>query len=439
MIELPSLNHRTTTNATSTGRRGRLRKRLFLFHLFLILFVSEVIEDVECNNSKLRGSSYSSSPEHVHHDHLDIDVSNPVAMAHDSTEEKEKTKKKILEHDMDDDHHPHDEEDTSKNNRAGAQHQHNNDNNNNKASYDSGMPSGEYWDETGPKDSTRPLLELVMLVKNEAKSIVETINSVKDHVDRWTILDTGSTDGTQDLIRKTFRGVPGNLHQGEFVDFSTSRNRALQLAGFRSIFTLMLSGDESIRDGAAMREFLEKHKDWSWTTKKRKKGMKRRPQHEAYNMRIIFGSMVYDSTRIARTDAHWFYTGATHEYMTNPKRRVATIRVEGNDGKIIPAVFHDLSNNEKDHKMKRWRLDLELLQNDWKLHPNKTRTAFYTAQSYECLGELENAFKWYVPVYNSSIPHTHTHTHTTGTRYDTHSEDGKKKHMKHCIVWDVLH
>ena len=45
--------------------------------------------------------------------------------------------------------------------------------------------------------------------------------------------------------------------------------------------------------------------------------------------------------------------------------------------------------------MKRWRLDLELLQRDWKLHPNKTRTAFYTAQSYECLGELENAFKWY--------------------------------------------
>ena len=98
------------------------------------------------------------------------------------------------------------------------------------------------------------------------------------------------------------------------MDFSTSRNRALQLAGFRCVFTLMLSGDESIRDGAAMREFLEKHKDWSWTTKSRK-GKKKRPQHEAYNMRIIFGSMVYDSTRIARTDAHWFYTGATHEYV----------------------------------------------------------------------------------------------------------------------------
>ena len=57
----------------------------------------------------------------------------------------------------------------------------------------------------------------------------------------------------------------------------------------------MLSGDESIRDGAAMREFLKKHKDWSWTTKSRQ-GKKKRPQHEAYNMRIIFG--VWCTTRI---------------------------------------------------------------------------------------------------------------------------------------------
>ena len=36
----------------------------------------------------------------------------------------------------------------------------------------------------GPKDSTRPLLEFVMIVKDEAKSIVKTIESVKPWVDR---------------------------------------------------------------------------------------------------------------------------------------------------------------------------------------------------------------------------------------------------------------
>eukprot|EP00940_MAST-03C_sp_MAST-3C-sp2_P000205 g205.t1 len=262
-----------------------------------------------------------------------------------------------------------------------------------KGSYDSTLPQGDFWTSKGPKDDTRPLLEFVMIVKNEAKSIRATIESVKPWIDRWTILDTGSTDGTQDIIRSAFGDVPGDLHDGEFVDFATTRNQALALAGHRCVFNLMLSGDETIQNGRAMREFLEKHREWSWVHKKSSTG--KTLQHEAYNMRILFGNMVYDSTRISRTDAHWFYVGVTHEYMTSAKRRVAKIRVVGDDGTTTPAVLHDLSNNDKSHKMKRWRLDLELLQQEWMLHPNKTRTAFYTAQSYECLGELENAFKWY--------------------------------------------
>ena len=198
MIELTSTMNRRTT--TTTKKRRFTKKRLFMCHLFLVLFVSEIVEDVECS-SKLRGSSASSPEHHDEHPHEE-DVRNPVAMAHDSLNDKESKHNKILEHDDGDDHHPHD--DSLDHNNAGAQHHHNN---NNKASYDSGMPKGTYWDETGPKDSSRPLLEFVMLVKNEAKSIVETINSVKDHVDRWTILDTGSTDGTQDLIREAFQGV----------------------------------------------------------------------------------------------------------------------------------------------------------------------------------------------------------------------------------------
>ena len=50
------------------------------------------------------------------------------------------------------------------------------------------------YDWTKPDD--RPLLEFVMIVKNEAHSIEDTIISAKPWVDRYTILDTGSTDGT---------------------------------------------------------------------------------------------------------------------------------------------------------------------------------------------------------------------------------------------------
>ena len=38
---------------------------------------------------------------------------------------------------------------------------------------------------------TPPLLALVMMVKNEADFINQTLASVKPHIDSWTIVDTG--------------------------------------------------------------------------------------------------------------------------------------------------------------------------------------------------------------------------------------------------------
>ena len=40
-------------------------------------------------------------------------------------------------------------------------------------------------------------LGLVMIVKDEAATIQTTLASMRDHIDEWTIVDTGSTDGTQ--------------------------------------------------------------------------------------------------------------------------------------------------------------------------------------------------------------------------------------------------
>ncbi len=52
---------------------------------------------------------------------------------------------------------------------------------------------------------------LNMIVKNEAHIILETLNNIKRHIDYWVISDTGSTDGTQDIIKKFFKkeGIEG--------------------------------------------------------------------------------------------------------------------------------------------------------------------------------------------------------------------------------------
>ena len=49
---------------------------------------------------------------------------------------------------------------------------------------------------------TTPTICLTMIVKNESKVIRKCIDSVRDYINYWVIVDTGSTDGTQDLIKE---------------------------------------------------------------------------------------------------------------------------------------------------------------------------------------------------------------------------------------------
>eukprot|EP00913_Durusdinium_trenchii_P027834 g26098.t1 len=55
------------------------------------------------------------------------------------------------------------------------------------------------------------------------------------------------------------QNFPLELYEEPFVDFATTRNRALQLAGQSSEFVLMLSGDETLVHGAQLRRFVTQH------------------------------------------------------------------------------------------------------------------------------------------------------------------------------------
>src|ERR1700751_1026398 len=59
----------------------------------------------------------------------------------------------------------------------------------------------------------RPLLGLVMIIRNEAPHFSEFIATYRAYIDAWTILDTGSVDGTQDMIRRELAGIPGTLYE----------------------------------------------------------------------------------------------------------------------------------------------------------------------------------------------------------------------------------
>ena len=61
------------------------------------------------------------------------------------------------------------------------------------------------------QDADDAPLGLVMIVKDEAQSINVTMASARAHVDYWTLADTGSTDGTQDIIKDVMSPVPGGV------------------------------------------------------------------------------------------------------------------------------------------------------------------------------------------------------------------------------------
>jgi FkbM family methyltransferase len=214
----------------------------------------------------------------------------------------------------------------------------------------------------------RPLLGLVMIVKNEARRITEVLASYQPYIDAWTILDTGSTDGTQDLIRRTLDGIPGGLHEEPFVDFATSRNRALELHGTSTVFSIMPNGDV-LSGGAELVSFLEVH---------------RSNRAGAYRARISPGH--YYHPLVMRCGAGWRYKWRTHECAMGP-----------NLGPQIPGVtvVRDRGSRTDAEWRQRWMRDLDLLNRDRADDPADPRPYFYLGQTHECLGQHAQALAFF--------------------------------------------
>lgn len=182
----------------------------------------------------------------------------------------------------------------------------------------------------------RPLLSLVMIVKNEANSLEKTLMSVRPHIDHWAIVDTGSTDDTVDIIVRVLRDVPGTIYGRPFVDYSTTRNVALDLAD-AAVFTLTLSGDEVLEDGEKLRASLEAKRDAA---------------DGAYLIERNSGPQAWPFPLVLRVDARWRYKRKIHERPVPPDGDLNAV------GPLVPGrVVHTLSDPAR--RLRRY-LDYDL-------------------------------------------------------------------------------
>ena len=141
---------------------------------------------------------------------------------------------------------------------------------------------------------------LNMIVKNEVANLERCLRSAVGQIACWVIVDTGSTDGTQDLIRRFFEShdVPGELHSAPFENFSQARNTALDLARDSTLsFDYLLFADADMELTVADSEFVR-----SLTA-------------DAYQVRQTSSEIAYWNLRLLRRDSDARYVGVTHEYL----------------------------------------------------------------------------------------------------------------------------
>lgn len=219
----------------------------------------------------------------------------------------------------------------------------------------------------------RPLVALCAIVKDEAHTIRRTLESVRGVVDAIYILDTGSTDGTQDIITRAAVefGVSLVLHEEPFKDFASARNRALELAstaGVPPVFALSLSADEVLLGGGALRAFLEAHRE--------------APGEGAYSVTMRAENARWFYPRVLRVGAGWRYVGEVHEVPVGPNRE--------SHGPIVDGVFVDHEATDPERRAVRIRdFDIPMLtkmvEDTARPLGEHAQALWFLAQSYEGL------------------------------------------------------
>ena len=209
------------------------------------------------------------------------------------------------------------------------------------------------------------LICMCMIIKNAATVIEEILTQNIPFFDRWCILDTGSTDGTQDIIKRVLKDKRGELHEEPFVNFKVSRNRCLDLAGKKCKFNIMLD-DTYILKGD-IRSFLTDVRGDTYS--------------DSFSIMIQSYDNEYYSNRILKSEKELKYIYTIHEVIDD----------KNNVNVVIPidrAYIVDFNNETMEKRTSdRKKYDLELLfQED----QNDPRTIYYIAQTYGCMGDHKN-------------------------------------------------
>lgn len=209
-----------------------------------------------------------------------------------------------------------------------------------------------------------------MIVKNEHHIVLDALRSVRAVADHWVVLDTGSTDGTLELLREFSDSEwPGTLAEGPFIDFSNARNRLFDLAEPTCDWMVIIDADMAWDDATALRLEIETaHAD---------------PRVDGFKVKV--GDVeTYWHVRVFRTGRGWRYKYRTHEIPGMPTTPYLF--------RSRTTALHFATGGSRANKYTR---DLELIKLDLADNPNDHISHYYLAGTYRALQRPRDAIKEY--------------------------------------------
>jgi glycosyltransferase involved in cell wall biosynthesis len=196
---------------------------------------------------------------------------------------------------------------------------------------------------------------LNMIVKNESAVIRRSLSSIKKLIDYWVIVDTGSTDGTQDIIREFLSDIPGELHEFPWVDFSHNRNQALALSKGKGDYLVFIDADEELSFSESfVLPDLDKDYYFSMLTQK-----------------SIRCSRVF----LINNQLSWYWDGVVHEQLCSS---------QAYSSEILDEIIHsaDAEDGHRQQDPRKYHKDAALLEVALKKNSGNSRYTFFLAQSY---------------------------------------------------------
>jgi tetratricopeptide (TPR) repeat protein len=227
---------------------------------------------------------------------------------------------------------------------------------------------------------------LNMIVKNEAHVIKKTLENICSYIEfaDYVISDTGSTDGTEEVIKSFFDGlgIRGKIFHDEWLDFGHNRTVALKHGRENSNadFLFIFDADDMIYGKMDMRMGDRDASFW---------------RKDAYFLKFG-GGLCYKRILLVDNKLEWKFEGVLHEYIVCVTKSLGA--GEG-IGLIEGEYFVDSGKTGARSKdPEKYVKDAAILEKAF-IREGGTdigvRYAFYCAQSYRDAGMKEKSIEWY--------------------------------------------